>query len=68
MKPFWDKKWGKDSICGITLTRLRPGKDSEGRNHVYTISNCGHMFYRKALIEWIANDNETCPTCRGKTW
>ncbi len=63
-KPFWDKKFGKDAICPITHTRLRPGKNKYGLSHVITI-DCNHSFYRKALLEWYRT-NETCPVCRKK--
>jgi hypothetical protein len=61
-KPFWDKKYGKNAICPITHTRLRPGKNKQGIP--YTIqTNCSHIFYRKALYEWLKTHN-TCPVCR----
>ena len=34
-KPFWNTKFGKHSICPITHTRLRPGKNQQGIS--YTI-------------------------------
>lgn len=64
MKPWWSKKWGKEELCGITLTRLRPGKNSNGIPYVVTLK-CGHSFYTSALIKWIENSvNNSCPTCR----
>lgn len=72
-KPWWDKKYGKNSICGITKTRLRPGKDKNGKSYTIKLP-CKHYFYRKALIEWLFksksdlyDDNKyktTCPLCR----
>jgi hypothetical protein len=61
--PFWDKKWGRENICPITCTRLRPGKSSDGLP--YTIDlECGHRFYRKPLIRWVLQSNQSCPMCR----
>ena len=62
-QPFWDKKWGKDKICPITFSRLRSGKDKTGLPYTITL-NCGHRFYRKALIAWIIKSNCNCPICR----
>lgn len=59
---YWDKKYGKNAICPITHSRLRPGKNKDGIPYIIT-SNCNHTFYRKALIEWMKNHN-TCPVCR----
>lgn len=60
---FWNKKWGKNNnICGITLSRLRPGKNKNNVPYVITLS-CSHRFYRKALYHWY-NHNKTCPICR----
>lgn len=61
-KLWYEKKWGKDKICGITLTRLRPGKNSYGLSYV-TKLDCEHSFYTKPLIEW-SKLNHTCPLCR----
>ena len=63
-KPFWDKKFGKTSICPITLTRLRPGKNKKGISYTIT-SSCNHTFYRSAFNEWVKY-NDTCPVCRKK--
>ena len=65
---FWGKKWGKDKICAISHTRMRPGVDKEGVPYVFTL-NCKHRYYRKALKEWVLaarniNTNPTCPLCR----
>ena len=61
-KPFWNKKYGKDAICPISRTRLRPGKNKDGITHIITIK-CKHIFYRKAINKWLEN-NSTCPVCR----
>ena len=63
-EPFWDKKYGKNSICGITLTRLRPGKNKNGISYIVK-TKCNHLFYRSALNKWLENNN-SCPTCRQK--
>tara|TARA_Y100001970_G_scaffold256644_1_gene334592 strand:- start:553 stop:777 length:225 start_codon:yes stop_codon:yes gene_type:complete len=63
-KPFWDKKWGKTKKCAITRTRLRPGKDKDGKTYVIELP-CGHFFYRKALFAWFdKNTDHLCPLCR----
>ena len=64
-KSWWNKKYGKDKICGITHTRLRPGRDRFGRTYVVYL-NCKHGFYRTPLMEWAINspNNPTCPLCR----
>jgi hypothetical protein len=62
MKPWWNKKWGKDKICGITLTRLRPGLDKDGIPYSIYLQ-CGHGFYTQALLNW-SETKETCPMCR----
>lgn len=61
-KTFWDKKYGKHSLCPITHSRLRPGKNKHNIPHIIT-TNCNHSFYRKALIEWCKTKN-VCPVCR----
>lgn len=61
----WMNKWGKDSVCAISLTRLRPGKDKYGRSYVTQLP-CKHRFYRKAIIDWISSGKQTCPICRYK--
>ena len=59
--------WNKYSaICGITQTRLRPGKYKDGVKRTIFLK-CGHGFYTKALMTWIAYDRHaspTCPNCR----
>ena len=62
---FWYKKW-KDKICGITQTRLRPGKNKHGESYSIYL-DCSHGFYRSVLIEWVKNcpsKMPTCPICR----
>ena len=61
-KPWYLKKWGKDKICWITQSRLRPGKDKFGIPYS-TKLECGHTFYTKPLVEW-SYKNSTCPMCR----
>lgn len=61
-KYFWNKKFGKDKICGITQSKIRSGKDKNG-NPYCVILKCNHSFYRKPLIEWLIK-NPTCPMCR----
>ena len=64
MPTFWNKSWGRDKICPISLTRIRPGKNKHGIS--YTISlKCGHIFWRKSLLKWYSSrDSSTCPVCR----
>jgi hypothetical protein len=65
-RSWWSKKWGRNRSCGITLSRLRAGKDKYGRPYV-TRLKCGHAFYTKALDEWICTcptEPATCPCCR----
>jgi hypothetical protein len=68
MSPLWWKqKYDKNSICGITQCRLRPGVYKDGMKKV-TYLTCNHGFYTRSLIEWIKNDRHefpTCPNCRG---
>lgn len=59
----WENKWGRDKICPITQTRLRPGKDKNGVSYVITLK-CQHRFYRKALNKWWLNSSKICPICR----
>ena len=63
---WWNKKWGRDRICGITRTRLRPGKNKNGQSYV-TRLECDHAFYTKALEKWVdlcPVSPPTCPCCR----
>ena len=62
-KPFWSKKWGKNKICGITLSRLRPGKYKNGISYVTKLP-CNHMFWFKAIEQWLNTGENTCPLCR----
>ena len=65
-EPFWKKKWGKEHICPISYSRLRPGKGKNGLSHVITLE-CGHRFWRKAVVDWIIQSNNlSCPVCRAK--
>ena len=64
---WWDKKYGKQSICGITQTRLRPGINKQGKTYTIRLK-CKHTFYRSALQKW-GNSFQTyvpCPLCRKK--
>lgn len=64
--PWWNKKYGKDSICAITQSRLRPGKDSHGLSYCLFLP-CKHGFYRSAVRNFIIlNDAKIlkCPLCR----
>lgn len=66
--PFWNKKWGKQSICGITHTRLRPGAYEDSTPRCLFLQ-CGHGFYTRPLFEWIktkGENNSVCPLCRMK--
>lgn len=68
MKNFWKEKWGREHICGITHTRLRPGKDKYGNSYVVELP-CTHRFYRKPLITWVEScftrkTDVVCPMCR----
>lgn len=65
MKPFWDIKYGKDKICGITLMRLRSGKNKYGKSYVVFLP-CKHGFYRSALKNAMDKGLKSCPLCRGK--
>ena len=67
-KPFWNKKWGKDKICPISHTRLRPGKNKDGLSYTIMLK-CKHMYYRQALKNWYLSNNQNnnnCPICRTK--
>ncbi len=58
-KPWWNKKWGKDKLCYITHSRLRP---TTKNNHILKL-NCGHTFYKKPITQWLSLNN-SCPVCR----
>ena len=63
---WWDKKWGKDKICCITHSRLRPGKNNRGIPYTIVL-DCGHGFYTSVLLEWVKKCNQwntPCPYCR----
>ncbi len=69
MPAYWNRKWGKDAICPITHTRLRPGKNKY--EVPYTIRLvCGHRFVRSALIKWIQEGpvDQSCPMCRKRIY
>jgi hypothetical protein len=64
---FWKKKW-HNKVCGITQSRLRPGKNKYGLSYSIFL-DCNHGFYRSALTEWIRkcpSENPTCPICRSE--
>lgn len=62
--PKWSERWGKDKICPITQSRLRPGSSRDGIPYTIQLS-CNHRFYRKALIHWmLTQKTATCPLCR----
>jgi hypothetical protein len=66
MKPWWNKKWGSDAICGITQTRLRPGFDKNNISRTTRLS-CSHRFYTLEILEWAQKcpgKLPTCPLCR----
>ena len=64
MVKWWDKKYGKESVCGITRTRLRPGKNLEGYTYCVFLK-CKHGFCRSALKKWVTiGGSTTCPMCR----
>ncbi len=60
--PFW-KKYGKDQLCGISQSRLRAGRNKDGKPYVVFLK-CKHGFYRKPLSIWVREYNNTCPICR----
>ena len=63
--PWWDKKYGKNAICAISMTRLRPGKNKD--NVSYSIYlQCKHGFVRSAFVRWVESGKRTCPVCRSK--
>ena len=41
-KLWWSKNWGSKKLCGISYTRLRPGKSKNGINYT-TKLKCGHV-------------------------
>lgn len=58
---FW-KKYGKEQLCGISHSRLRSGRNKDGKPYVVFLK-CKHGFYRKPLSIWVEKHN-TCPICR----
>ena len=65
-KMWWDRKYGKGKICGITYCRLRPGNNKGGESYVVFLK-CKHGFYRSALKYWVLTNldrDPTCPFCR----
>ena len=63
---WWDKKYGKGKVCGITFTRLRSGKNKYGESYVVHL-RCKHGFCRSALKRWVLTQplkDPTCPLCR----
>lgn len=65
-KDFWCKKWGKEHCCGITFSRLRPGKNKKGVYYT-TDLKCGHRFCTYPLLNWMKvsnNSDAKCPLCR----
>lgn len=61
-QPWWNKKWGGNNKCGITMGRLRSGNNKDGIPHVISLE-CGHRFYFKAVVTWLKEKN-SCPMCR----
>lgn len=69
-KPWWNKLYGKDCICPITRTRLRPGRNKYGQKRSVFLK-CKHGFERQALEDWVHTNISmgimpTCPMCRSK--
>jgi|TARA_B110000259_G_scaffold188246_1_gene245905 hypothetical protein len=65
-KTYWNKKWGKEHICGISFSRLRPGKNTKGVYYTTTLK-CGHRFCTYPLLNWVKTNlsiNAKCPLCR----
>ena len=62
---WWNKKYGKDSICPISHSRLRAGKNSQGQKYSIFLG-CGHGFSRTSLEAYIKNSETPyrCPICR----
>lgn len=65
--PFWYKKWS-GQLCGITHSRLRPGKNKNG-NPYCVFLDCKHGFYRSVITKWANSclqSTPRCPVCRRK--
>lgn len=63
---WWSNNWGTEYTCGITHTRLRPGKNKNGVYYT-TKLKCNHRFCTNPLLEWVKNCPDgriTCPVCR----
>lgn len=66
--PWWSKKYGSSSLCAISQTRLRPGKNKKGQKYAVFLK-CGHGFCRSLLDKWVAQQvadgvYPSCPCCR----
>lgn len=62
-KSWWDSKWHKDNICGISHARLRPGKSRNGIPYTIQLT-CKHRFYTNCLLQWMSKGGDVCPCCR----
>ena len=47
-------------ICCEVLT-------SDGKHEIVVLANCGHIFGRSCIDEWIATGKKECPNCKKKT-
>lgn len=68
MPKWWNKKYGRESICGITRSRLRPGTNKHGQTYSVFLS-CKHGYCRSALKQWVLTNpgrTPTCPLCRAE--
>jgi hypothetical protein len=66
MPYWWNDKYGRDKVCAITMSRLRPGKNKDG-NKYSVFLRCGHGFVRNAIINVVKsniNSKPKCPLCR----
>jgi len=62
---WWNKKYGREALCAITKTRLRPGKNKKGLSYAIYLP-CQHGFCRSALVKWVLQNKNTCPLCRAE--
>jgi len=62
MSKWWEKKWGKDQICGISYNRLKCGTNKNGVL-LSTTLKCNHRFCTEPLLKWFSINN-SCPICR----
>jgi len=46
-------------ICCEVLT-------SDGKHEIVVLANCGHIFGRSCIDEWIATGKKECPNCKKK--